>query len=440
MNKLHIVNLFSSKFPLLRRLFIHQATVVVAGFCLILGLALFSNKIANEAALKTLKEEIFIDLSSKADQLLAWKALGLDDAIDNELAAIYMKWPIKKINFVNSDVEKVDLSTEDVIVIDKFSVNGVSNYKIIADLKERPLSTQHFLNTKVIVIMIIFILLFILILLFSQKYILNEIHRPLIELQEYFDKYKQGEHAEVSSIIASGEMKEFIENISALYKQNVNLQSKTEIAEIARQVAHDIRSPIGALNMTIAGESHLNEEKKALIKASLDRINDIANDLLLKSKVNKVQSVLLNKLISEVVSEKNAEHKSNDINFEFSESGDIFYVSAHESDLKRIISNILNNSVEAKSASAKLDVSCVIKKYKSHITASISDNGVGIPLDFIENVGKRGWSYSLNGSKRSYGSGLGLSYGISKMREWGGELKISSKENVGTIVTLMWPV
>lgn len=53
---------------------------------------------------------------------------------------------------------------------------------------------------------------------------------------------------------------------------------------VASQVAHDIRSPLSALNMVSSALSDVPEEKRLIIRNASKRINDIANQLISKVK------------------------------------------------------------------------------------------------------------------------------------------------------------
>jgi signal transduction histidine kinase len=100
----------------------------------------------------------------------------------------------------------------------------------------------------------------------------------------------------LSSINLNGKLSEIIEIESSLkfYGDEIgrlrNLEMKSEslrvLSEVASQVAHDIRSPLSALNMVSSELGEVPEEKRLLIRNSIQRINDIANDLLAKGKLN----------------------------------------------------------------------------------------------------------------------------------------------------------
>jgi signal transduction histidine kinase len=95
--------------------------------------------------------------------------------------------------------------------------------------------------------------------------------------------------------------------------------------EIAFQVSHDIRSPLSALNLVVGLMNQAPEQQRTLIRSAVNRINDIANDLLTKGKqIDKINTLeltvktnekpvlqpeLLSALIENLISEKRVHYR-----------------------------------------------------------------------------------------------------------------------------------
>ncbi|WP_339254487.1 ATP-binding protein [Paenibacillus sp. FSL P2-0136] len=101
--------------------------------------------------------------------------------------------------------------------------------------------------------------------------------------------------------------------------------------------------------------------------------------------------------------------------------------------LQEVISNILNNAVEAMDGLNKeLDIYVYVNKGQAVI--EISDNGVGIPMEYIHKV-----IIPFFSTKKLKGNhGLGLSYCSKVMEKHGGEIQLESKEGCGTKVKLVF--
>lgn len=249
--------------------------------------------------------------------------------------------------------------------------------------------------------------------------------------------------------------------------QMKNLIQQQSLGKIAKQVAHDIRSPLAALSMAITSLNNLPEERRVLIRNAVQRINDIANDLLKKgasdnsnkinetSKTNNKVAVdsskdmqaqnwnLTNELIAAqvdiLVSEKRMQyrnHESLEIDLDLSGSFGAF-AKIEVTEFKRLLSNLINNSVESFQKN-KGKVQINVKKTSDRIEVIISDNGPGIPQQVLEKLGKVEVTFGKS-SHAEGGSGLGFLSAVNSMKMMGGEIKIQSTQNVGTKIVVALP-
>lgn len=268
----------------------------------------------------------------------------------------------------------------------------------------------------------------------------------------------------------------------------LSLEAAQKMTSLAAQVSHDIRSPLSALNLavsTLQGWPDLLEEQRHLIRKATQRINDIANDLLNKSKVpdfgilavggpeelrgNKLRQegrgrshssnpmetgeghvirplgpVWIADLLDSVIREKRLQFCENsklEIHLDLREGFGFFSViSAVE--LSRVISNLINNSVEASVNGGRITI--VVRRYADQGQGSIvvSDQGRGISPEVLERI--RAWAPSMSDQVLRIGgpqkgTGLGLHHARQTLARAGGEFSIQSQEGVGTIVTLLLP-
>lgn len=220
-------------------------------------------------------------------------------------------------------------------------------------------------------------------------------------------------------------------------------------SEMASQVAHDIRSPLSALNMIAGTISEVPEEKRLLIKSAIQRINDIANDLLsrgrrpsLDEKNNgptiKPFPALLSTEIENLVSEKRIQFRNKSIVEIVSDVGGSVGVFAllDLANFKRVLSNVINNSVEAfGNRPGRIRIN-VMNDEKCAVIV-IEDNGPGIPAEVLEKLGQRGITWGKEGT--SSGSGLGVYHAKKSIEAIGGTFVIDSKFGFGTSTTITLP-
>lgn len=238
---------------------------------------------------------------------------------------------------------------------------------------------------------------------------------------------------------------------------NEKVQVKA-ISELALQVSHDIRSPLAALEMISGSLNELPEDKRLIIRNSINRIRDIANSLLDKNRtlnerikentlsdVNTKDSghtegfsaILLCPLIDSIITEKRIQYRNHiGIRIEFNQSKESYGLFAYiqPNEFQRVLSNLINNSVES-FLRYEGTVDVILKSNESdQIEIIIKDNGKGIPESLLAKLGSRGETHRKDG-----GSGLGLFHAKNTMGLFRGNLKIESRLNFGTTLTLTLP-
>ena len=71
---------------------------------------------------------------------------------------------------------------------------------------------------------------------------------------------------------------------------------------------------------------------------------------------------------------------------------------------------------------------------------AVRDTGVGIPEDSVGHVFERFYRVDKARSRKSGGSGLGLSIVRNMVERNGGQISLESKVGEGSVFTLMFPV
>lgn len=240
--------------------------------------------------------------------------------------------------------------------------------------------------------------------------------------------------------------------IYQMIQENRELTRKQAWEDLARQVAHDIRSPLAALNFINFHTSHLPEEYRVILRSASNRIQDIANLLLeypsrqfhtfsrseepLTGPDEPLSCSLLANLTESIVAEKRFQYRSEmkiEIDVRLSSSAYGLFANIQPNELKRVLSNLIDNSAEAfQSKNGNIEVLLTSKDQNVHL--KIKDNGGGIPSEIIDSLGKKGFSH-----QKKSGRGLGLYHAKSRLETWGGKFQIESTVNQGTEVTLIFP-
>jgi signal transduction histidine kinase len=246
-------------------------------------------------------------------------------------------------------------------------------------------------------------------------------------------------------------------------KQQENERLKVEIKRaelgaiqaVQAQVAHDVRSPLSALASIEKDLSTLPEETRILIRSSVSRIQDIANQLTLRNRIQKEaldrsshsqrtateeqearQTLLLAPLVELLVSEKRLQYRSKlRLQIELEQHSNAYgaFVEVQPTELRRALSNLIDNAAEAMEHQGPVKLRLIREGQK--ILIQIQDQGKGIPESVLPSIGQRGFSYG-----KPAGSGLGVAHAIQWAKRWSGDLAIQSQENKGTTVELILPL
>jgi signal transduction histidine kinase len=210
--------------------------------------------------------------------------------------------------------------------------------------------------------------------------------------------------------------------------------------ELSLQAAHDIQSPLAAITVAMKGESNqsMPQESKDLVLRAIDRIRSIISSLK-EAEIRKLNFAVISskEFLQELVDEKRYQFKSNklvSIQLKIMKllSGD--WVRVDSIEFARVISNLINNAVESAVPNEKIEVIVSIGSSKKVVEISIVDNGRGMTKDLLKVIGQRGASSGKPG-----GMGLGVYHAKKQIESWGGKLKIESRVNRGSRVSILLP-
>lgn len=110
-----------------------------------------------------------------------------------------------------------------------------------------------------------------------------------------------------------------------------------------------------------------------------------------------------------------------------------FIVKCDQIHITEVLNNIIKNAVEAMLENGRLELSIYSKR--TEVVIEVKDNGIGISKENVKYV----FDPFFSTKRPTMNFGLGMSYSYNVMQQHQGNLEIQSKENVGTIVSLIFP-
>lgn len=222
----------------------------------------------------------------------------------------------------------------------------------------------------------------------------------------------------------------------------VRLQRINIWREIATRIAHEIKNPLTPIKLS--AERMLkkvkkldDEEMRKMLEDSMSTVINEANELY--NLVNEFNSFArlpeinkeyfnISQLVNSVISMYQQSHPN--INFH-SKIDDTIEIYADKQQIKRMLLNLINNSIHALDDSGNIYVE--IYKEDSWIRIDFSDDGEGINKKDIDKI------FMPYFSKKPDGTGLGLTIVKKIIEEHSGTVRIKSERNKFTTFNIKLP-
>jgi len=230
-----------------------------------------------------------------------------------------------------------------------------------------------------------------------------------------------------------------IEEIVNLNNSLKQLEKEKTLRNSLFKLTHEIKNPIavckGYLDMFDINNKKNAEKYINIIKNEIERTLIIMDDFLdySKIKLNKnIMDIVL--LLEETTDSMSPLFKKNNVEIDMDLEDDEVYIDGDYNRLKQVLVNIIKNAIEATSDKDKAKVCLTTKIENKNIKISISDNGVGIDKEEINNIGKAFYTTKVKGT----GLGVLLSKEIIDLHE--GSIDYYSIKGRGTTVTIVLPI
>ncbi len=176
------------------------------------------------------------------------------------------------------------------------------------------------------------------------------------------------------------------------------------------------------------------------MREAAGRIQDIANQLLTNhgkeekpQEKNSLSPVMVSMALLSVISSKRMEYQHSPIKLHFEASSEAYFsfIEADIVEFKRMISNLINNAMEAFTRNSG-EVRVTLHKNESQVIVSIIDTGCGLSAEKIHKI--------LNDEKidtqKKAGFGLGLAHAKQVLKKSNASLHIYSSALRGTTIEL----
>jgi two-component sensor histidine kinase len=178
------------------------------------------------------------------------------------------------------------------------------------------------------------------------------------------------------------------------------------------------------------------EHTRILVRDAISQIRDIVNNLDPKALQKDKTLTQIAVLIELIVSERRVAFKNETVSIESQFSVDAYhlFVETIPTEMKRVITNLINNAVEALPADKKGNVTILLEKENDFAVIRVQDNGAGMPESLLSTI------LDNPTTTKEKGSGLGLSHAKKTVEQFGGKIELQSIIGKGTTVSLFMPI
>jgi two-component system, NtrC family, sensor kinase len=272
-------------------------------------------------------------------------------------------------------------------------------------------------------------------------------------------------------------LQQALDELKATQAQLIQSEKMASLGELTAGIAHEIQNPLNFVNnFSEVNTELITEMKDAIDKGDLEEVKAIATDIMAnEQKINHhgkradaiVKGMLqhsrssggqkeptdINALADEYLRLAYHGLRAKDKTFNASMKTDfdthIGSVQVIPQDIGRVILNLITNafyavtekklSLSNSPADKPYDptVSVSTKKYNGMVEIKVQDNGNGVPTAVLDKIFQPFFTTKPTGE--GTGLGLSMSYDI-VTKGHGGELKVETKENEGSVFIIQLPV
>jgi len=271
----------------------------------------------------------------------------------------------------------------------------------------------------------------------ARRYIVG----PIIELEETIARFRHGDEdarAEEQGPAESADLaRSFNEMAEALARMREGQRA------FAAGVAHDLRNPIGGIQMALHALAYDRPQEErsttiSLLQRQFERLTRMLDDLLDATRIEagdvslELEDLDLARLTEEIVRFYRPTTTRHEIVFSRPQVSVIVRADAHR--MEQVIANLLSNAIKYSPDGGRIDVAVDVDDEEARV--AVRDHGIGMSEE------ERGDIFAPFQRKRpelAEGAGLGLSVAQGLVRAHSGHIAVQSDPGHGSTFTVQLP-
>ena len=219
--------------------------------------------------------------------------------------------------------------------------------------------------------------------------------------------------------------------------------------DFVANVSHELKTPIGALGLLSEAILGAKDQPDEVVRFATrmqneaKRLTELVQEIIDLSRLQssdplqKALEVEVSDVVREAVDQAQFSSEQRGITLEIGDIEDATVIGDRDQ-LITAVHNLVENAVNYSPERTK--VSIVTKRVGDIIEISVTDQGIGIADSELNRIFERFYRVDPARSRLTGGTGLGLSIVKHVALNHGGDVKVWSKEGVGSTFTLQLPV
>ena len=297
---------------------------------------------------------------------------------------------------------------------------------------------------------IVIVLILVLTSLGLSFWIYRGVIGPLEQLKKATQNIKDGNldfTVEPCGVAEINDLCEDFEEMRIRLKETAEekVEFDKENKELISNISHDLKTPITAVKGYVEGimdgVANTPEKMDRYIRTIYNKANEmdrLINELTFYSKIdtNRIpytfSKIHIADYFDDCVEELNLELDAQHVDltyFNYLEDDPIVIADAEQ--IKRVINNIVSNSIKYMDKSHKV-INIRLRDVGDFVQVEIEDNGKGIATKDLTKIFDRFYRTDTSRNSTRGGSGIGLSIVKKILEDHGGKVWATSKEGVGT--------
>jgi two-component system, OmpR family, sensor kinase len=242
------------------------------------------------------------------------------------------------------------------------------------------------------------------------------------------------------------------ERTSELHRLNEELKRMDNARrELLADISHELRTPLtvirGEAEVTLRGQERNVEEYKDALERIVElsmQLGKYVNDLLFLARTETTNlqfewdNFNLADLVANVTEDFQVMAGENSVSVSLDSPLDPVWIRGDKQRIRQVLFILGENACRYSMPGGHIGIALQVDQKQASF--SLSDQGIGIPVQDMERIFDRNFRSQNARDRHNGGTGLGLPMAKSIMKAHGGNIMVTSAENLGSTFTITFPL